>query len=93
MTQDRDIKKKIESVKKTQQITKAMKMIAGVKFHRLEKTLYKARPYAKNIFRMANTVAYRNNAIKDKLYVKNDSKKENVLLVVVLSDKGLCGGF
>ena len=89
-----DLKKRIASVKSTQKITKAMKMVAAAKLRRAQESAEKGRPYSE---KMNNIILNLSNSISDK---DNASKfligtgKENVhLCVIVTSDRGLCGGF
>ena len=89
-----DLKKRISSVKSTQKITKAMKMVAAAKLRRAQENAEKGRPYSE---KMNNIILNLSNSISDK---DNASKfligtgKENVhLCVIVTSDRGLCGGF
>ncbi len=89
-----DLKKRISSVKSTQKITKAMKMVAAAKLRRAQDSAEKGRPYSE---KMNNIILNLSNSITDK---DNASKflvgtgKDNVhLCVVITADKGLCGGF
>jgi len=89
-----DLKKRISSVKSTQKITKAMKMVAAAKLRRAQENAEKGRPYSE---KMNNIILNLSNSISDK---DNASKfligtgKENIhLCVIVTSDRGLCGGF
>jgi F-type H+-transporting ATPase subunit gamma len=89
-----DLKKRISSVKSTQKITKAMKMVAAAKLRRAQESAEKGRPYSE---KMNNIILNLSNSITDK---ENASKflvgtgKDNVhLCVVITADRGLCGGF
>tara|TARA_B100001996_G_scaffold220618_1_gene169630 strand:- start:151 stop:1029 length:879 start_codon:yes stop_codon:yes gene_type:complete len=89
-----DLKKRISSVKSTQKITKAMKMVAAAKLRRAQENAEKGRPFSE---KMNNIILNLGNSISDK---ENASKflvgtgKENIqLCVVITADKGLCGGF
>ena len=89
-----DLKKRISSVKSTQKITKAMKMVAAAKLRRAQDNAEKGRPYAE---KMNNIILNLSNSISDK---ENASKflvgtgKDNIhLCVVITADRGLCGGF
>ena len=88
------LKKRITSVKSTQKITKAMKMVAAAKLRRAQESAEKGRPYSE---KMNNIILNLSNSISDK---ENASKflvgtgKSNVhLCVVITADRGLCGGF
>jgi F-type H+-transporting ATPase subunit gamma len=88
----KDIKRRITSVRKTQQITRAMRMVAGAKLRRAQETIEAARPYAE---RMRATLAEVARAQKDSdhpLLVRHPAVR-NVELLVVTSDRGLCGAF
>ena len=89
-----DLKKRITSVKSTQKITKAMKMVAAAKLRRAQENAEKGRPFSE---KMNNIILNLSNSIPDK---DNASKflvgtgKDNVhLCVIITADRGLCGGF
>jgi len=89
-----DLKKRISSVKSTQKITKAMKMVAAAKLRRAQESAEKGRPFSE---KMNNIILNLSNSISDK---DNSSKfltgtgKNNIhLCVVITADRGLCGGF
>tara|TARA_Y100000590_G_scaffold445336_1_gene577313 strand:- start:957 stop:1835 length:879 start_codon:yes stop_codon:yes gene_type:complete len=89
-----DLKKRISSVKSTQKITKAMKMVASAKLRKAQESAEKGRPFSE---KMNNIIVNLSNSITDK---DNSSKllvgtgKENVhLCLVITADRGLCGGF
>ena len=89
-----DLKKRISSVKSTQKITKAMKMVAAAKLRRAQESAEKGRPFSE---KMNNIILNLSSSISDK---ENASKflvgtgKENIhLCVVITADRGLCGGF
>ncbi len=91
-----DIRRRIRSVKSTQQITKAMKMVAASKLRRSQERVIAARPYAATLGATLASVAGRLPANEDggpahPLLAQRPEKK--VVLVVVTADKGLCGGF
>ncbi len=89
-----DLKKRITSVKSTQKITKAMKMVAAAKLKRAQDSAEKGRPYSE---KMNNIILNLSSGISDKETAPkllSGSGKEQVYLCVVLtSDRGLCGGF
>jgi len=87
----RDIKRRITGVKSTQKITKAMKMVAASKLRRAQQSIEQARPYAQEMQRLVNSLGVRANRSAHPLL--RESKGGNVLLIVVTSDRGLCGGF
>ncbi len=87
----RDIKRRIKSVKSTQQITKAMKMVAAARLRRAQENIINSRPYSKKIFEMLNHLLSIENGIDEPLLKSREIK--NVAIVIVTSDRGLCGGF
>ena len=89
-----DLKKRISSVKSTQKITKAMKMVAAAKLRRAQENAEKGRPYSEKmnniILNLSSGIADKQNAPK----LLTGSGEEKVHLCIVLtSDRGLCGGF
>lgn len=87
----RDIKRKITSVKKTQQITKAMKMVAAAKLRRAQDRVVAARPYSRKMLAVIANLAGRVERAQHPLLAKREPKK--VKLVVLTSDRGLCGAY
>tara|TARA_B100000029_G_scaffold92667_1_gene82620 strand:- start:1362 stop:2237 length:876 start_codon:yes stop_codon:yes gene_type:complete len=89
-----DLRKRISSVKSTQKITKAMKMVAAAKLRKAQENAEKGRPYSE---KMNNVILNLSNGISDKesapkLLVGTGKDKVH-LCVVLTSDRGLCGGF
>ena len=89
-----DLKKRISSVKSTQKITKAMKMVAAAKLRRAQLNAEKGRPFSEKmnniILNLSNSITDKDNAPKFLI----GTGKDNVhLCVVITADKGLCGGF
>lgn len=87
----KSIKKRIVSVKNTRQITKAMKMVSAAKLRRAQENVVAARPYAGKLAEVLERLAKTQESDASPLMVKRDSRR--ALLVVVTSDRGLCGGF
>ena len=87
----RDIRKRIASVKSTQQITKAMQMVAASKLKRAQDGVVSARPYAIKMNEVLASLALRTEAGKHPLLQRREEK--NVELIVITSDRGLCGGY
>ena len=85
------IKKRIVSVKNTRQITKAMKMVSAAKLRRAQENVVAARPYAKKLGEVLGRLTAISDADASPLQQKREVK--NALLLVVTSDRGLCGGF
>ena len=87
----RDIKRRIKSVKNTQQITKAMKMVAAAKLKRAQDEITEARPYAEKMAELTNSLASKTSRESHPLLAGIGGPKVGVILVT--SDRGLCGGF
>jgi F-type H+-transporting ATPase subunit gamma len=86
-----DIRRRIRSVKNTQQITRAMKMIAAARLRRAQDRVLNARPYANQVRTLLASVAARTQQRAHPLLAERPLKK--VLLVFVTADRGLCGAF
>jgi F-type H+-transporting ATPase subunit gamma len=86
-----DIRRRIKSVKNTQQITRAMKMVSAAKLRRAQEAMFAARPYARQMLEVLQSLAARADTTAHPLLERREAKK--VLLLVVTADKGLCGGF
>ena len=87
----KDIRSRMGSVKNTQQITKAMKMVSAVKLRRAQDNITHLRPYAKSLISVIADIAITHRVSHSLLSQVREPKK--VLLVVINSDRGLCGGF
>ncbi len=89
-----DLKKRIKSVKSTQKITKAMKMVAAAKLRKAQESAEKGRPYSEKlqniILNLTKSISDPNNAPK---LLVGTGKDETHLCVVMTADRGLCGGF
>ena len=89
-----DLKKRITSVKSTQKITKAMKMVAAVKLRRAQESAEKGRPFSEKmsniILNLSNSISDKDNASK---FLVGTGKDTIHLCVVITADRGLCGGF
>ncbi|HSO24259.1 MAG TPA: ATP synthase F1 subunit gamma [Chondromyces sp.] len=90
MPSTRDLTRRIRSVKGTQQITKAMKMVAAAKLRRAQAAVTNARPWADTLSKVLANVAARTEESHPLLERRDGGR---VWLVVVSSDKGLCGSF
>jgi F-type H+-transporting ATPase subunit gamma len=90
-----DIRRRVRAVKSTQQITKAMKMVAASKLRRAQERIQQARPYAQQMQRVLNSLATRvdpsAHPLLDERAVPEAGGK--VLLIVITADRGLCGSF
>ena len=87
----REIKRRIVGVTNTQQITKAMKMVAAARLRRAQDNIINARPYSRKISEMLSHLLSVEKDISNPLLEKRDLKR--VALVIVTSDRGLCGAF
>ncbi len=87
----KDIKRRIRSVKNTQQITKAMKMVSASKLRKAQEAILNARPFALNLRNLMNHLAARCN--HDLHPLLNDPEGNKIVLMIITADKGLCGGF
>jgi len=86
-----DIRRRIRSVKSTQQITKAMKMVSAAKLRRAQEAMFASRPYARKMMEVLASMASRADPSAHPLLQERGD--ERVLLVVITADKGLCGAF
>ncbi len=87
----RDIKKRIASVKNTQQITKAMYMVSAAKLRRAEEAIKAALPYSEKLKMMMSSIFARIENKEHPLLIEREPR--NVLIVAIASDRGLCGSF
>jgi F-type H+-transporting ATPase subunit gamma len=86
-----DIRRRIRSVKSTQQITRAMKMVAAARLRRAQDRIFNARPYANEMMQLMQSVASRTSERSHPLLQERPIQK--MLLVLVTADRGLCGAF
>lgn len=87
----RDIKRRIRSVKSTEQITRAMKMVAAAKLKSAEKLVKESRPYARTMQNVFQNIMARSEDVKHPLLITRHGDK--ACYVVITADRGLCGGF
>ena len=87
----RDIKNRIKGVQNTQQITKAMKMVAAAKLRRAQENIINARPYARKIAEMLSHLVTEEDIANNPFIIQREIK--NVAIVIVTADRGLCGAF
>jgi len=87
----RDIRNRISSVNNTQQITKAMKMVAAAKLRKAQDKMTSTRPYASKIEQVAGRLTQSSDASNP--VMRMPEEVNNVLFIVIGSDRGLCGGF
>ena len=89
-----DLRRRIRAVKNTQQITKAMKMVAASKLRRAQQRIISARPYAQQMQRVLASVASRVDPSIHPLLTSRERRPNSVTLVIIVTgDKGLCGSF
>ena len=84
----KEVKNRIGSVKSTQQLTKAMKMVAAAKLKKAQDKVLQLRPYSKKLNEILSNLS---GSVNNNLFVEKEVK--NVLVVIISSDKGLCGSF
>jgi F-type H+-transporting ATPase subunit gamma len=89
-----DLRRRIRAVKNTQQITKAMKMVAASKLRRAQERIMNARPYAVQMQRVLGSVAARvDPSIHPLLTAREPGPESKTLVIVITGDKGLAGSF
>ncbi len=91
MAGSREIRNKIKSVKNTQKITRAMEMVAASKMRKAQDRMKKARPYGEKIRKVAAHMSQANTEYRHPFLIARDTVKR-IGIIVVTSDKGLCGG-
>src|SRR6476660_7562525 len=88
----KEVRNRIKSVQSTQQITKAMKMVSAAKLRRAQDAITQMRPYAHKLQEMLSNIV--SNSDGDvKVALAAERPVEKVLIIVVTSDRGLCGGY
>lgn len=86
-----DLRRRVRSVKNIQQITRAMKFISASRLRKAQDRIFSARPFANRMLAVLNSLATRVDPAAHPLLVSREAEK--VMLVVITSDKGLCGSF
>jgi F-type H+-transporting ATPase subunit gamma len=86
-----DIRRRIRSVKNTQQLTKAMKTVSAAKLRRAQERVFSARPYAEQLKKVLGNMTARLQSIEHPLLTVRP--EERILFLVVTADRGLCGAF
>ena len=87
------LKNRMKSVKSTQKITSAMKLVAAAKLRRAQDNAIQARPYAQRMADITATLAGKTGGQNAPILLAGNGKDQNHLLVIVSADRGLCGGF
>jgi len=93
MSNLKDLKNRIKSVKSTQKITSAMKMVAAAKLRRAQDNAEQARPYSSRMSGMIASLAAKTDATSGPTLLVGTGRDAQHLVVVVSADRGLCGGF
>lgn len=88
----KEVRNRIKSTQGTQQITKAMKMVSAAKLRRAQESIIKMRPYLKNMQQILANIVANDNDLKNMPFMAK-RPINHVLLIVVTSDRGLCGGY
>ena len=88
----KEVRNRIKSVQSTQQITKAMKMVSAAKLRRAQDGIQQMRPYAKKLQEMLSNIVS-NTQVEAGGALTQERPVEKVLLIVITSDRGLCGGY
>ncbi|MCF6365420.1 MAG: ATP synthase F1 subunit gamma [Bacteroidales bacterium] len=88
----KDIRTRISSVKSTRQITSAMKMVSASKLRRAQNAITQLRPYANKLNEILSRLSETKGTVSDNIYAE-ERKEENVLLLAISSNRGLCGPF
>lgn len=88
----KEVKERINSVSSTQQITKAMKMVAAAKLRRAQEKIIQMRPYSQKLTAILNSISSGTEGSTDIVYAQ-ERPFEKILIVPITSDKGLCGVF
>src|SRR5690349_10441931 len=86
------IRKRISSVRNTQQITKAMKMVSAAKLRRAQEAVVASRAYAEKLGEVVAGLATE-TSLREHVLVRERNPQARVMLIVLTSDRGLCGGF
>ncbi len=89
----KEIRTRIESVSSTKQITSAMKMVSAAKLRRAQDAITRLRPYAEKLQMIIESVSDSLKDDEDFIYVREGKEINKVLLVVITSNRGLCGAF
>lgn len=88
----KEIRTRITSVNSTRKITSAMKMVAAAKLRKAQSAIIKMRPYAEKLHEIIDHVLVSTESLEDNVY-QDQRKLERVLIIIITSNKGLCGAF
>jgi F-type H+-transporting ATPase subunit gamma len=89
----KEVRNRIQSIKSTQQITKAMKMVAAAKLRKAQDSILQMRPYAQRLGMIVEHLAANASWESQSIYALERDQVDNALLIVITSDRGLCGAF
>ncbi|MBM3441153.1 MAG: ATP synthase F1 subunit gamma [Bacteroidetes bacterium] len=89
----KEVRNRIKSVQSTQQITKAMKMVSAAKLRRAQDSILQLRPYARKLQDMLSNIVSNAEGGDGGLHLAAERPIERVLLIVITSDRGLCGAY
>ncbi|MBL7788099.1 MAG: ATP synthase F1 subunit gamma [Chitinophagales bacterium] len=87
----KEVRSRIAAVKSTQQITKAMKLVAASKFRRAQDRIIQMRPYSAKLYDMLRNIM--SGASDVNIAYGNTRETNHILIIIITSDRGLCGGF
>ena len=88
----KEIRTRIASVKTTRQVTSAMKMVSAAKLKKAQDAILQIRPYADKLHQILTSLSSSLENVEDSVYTQ-DRKPEKILVVLITSNRGLCGGF
>ena len=88
----KEIRTRISSVKTTRQVTSAMKMVSAAKLKKAQDAIFQIRPYADKLHQILMSLSASLDNVEDSVYTQQRDP-EKVLIVLVSSNRGLCGGF
>lgn len=88
----KEIRTRIASVKTTRQVTSAMKMVSAAKLKKAQDAILQIRPYAEKLYQILTSLSASLENVEDSVYTQ-DRKPEKILVVLITSNRGLCGGF
>ena len=89
----KEVRNRIKSVQSTQQITKAMKMVSAAKLRKAQDAILQMRPYAQKLQETLSNIVSNSDGDLGVLQLANERPVSKVLIVLVTSDRGLCGGY
>ena len=89
----KDLKNRIESVKSTRKITKAMQMVAAAKLRKAQEAAEQARPYAEKMSIVIEKLAFSTNASSNSPLLVGNGKDKTHLIILATSERALCGAF